>query len=186
MLEAKARFLRMATGTTQIEATAKAAVETLSRAGIPTLICGGMALQELGYARMTTDVDIIVPNVAEAREYLSIRGFKPNPGSSMTMTDNKTKVEIDLLPGGGSVGPGPLKLPLPSKVVSVPAFLDLETMIAVKLSSYLGSPLVRNRDLSDIIELIKILKPSRELNIPSEVKETYQKTWDGLKEANAI
>lgn len=186
MFEPKSRFLRVATGTTHIETTAVTAVETLSRASIPTLICGGMALQELGYARMTTDVDIIVPNVAAAREYLSIRGFRPNPGSSMTMTDNNTKVEIDLLPGGGSVGPGPLKLPLPSEVVSVPKFLSLEALIATKLSSYIGSPLVRNRDLSDVIELVKIRKPSRDLDIPIEVKETYQKIWDGLKEANAI
>jgi hypothetical protein len=181
-LQVKARFVREATGTTAIEDTAKRVVEVLSRAGIPTLIGGGMAVQENGYARMTTDVDVIVPDVAAAREYLSIRGFRPNPGSSMTLTDRETKVEVDLLPGGGSVGPGPLKLPLPTVVVSKPKFLDLPELIAIKLSSYLGSPGKRLKDLADVQELLKVRNLPRDLKLPKEVKDLYMKTWDGLQD----
>lgn len=39
-----------------------------------------------------------------------------NAGSNMTVTDRETKVEVDLLPGGMKIDPGPLKLPMPSRV----------------------------------------------------------------------
>jgi hypothetical protein len=173
-------FLRKATGSTDIEKTMKKAVETLAAGNIPCLVAGGMAVQENGYPRMTVDVDLIVPDVAKAREYLSIRGFRPNPGSSMT--DKETKVEIDLLPGNGSVGPGPLKLPMPTEVSKEPKILSLEQLIAIKLSSYLGNKISRAKDLGDVVELIKARKPSRDLKLPTEVKEEYLRVWDALKE----
>lgn len=178
----KAKFLRKISGSTDLEKTMKKIVRTLGEGGIPSLICGGMVVQEYGYARFTEDVDILVPNVSDAREYLSIRGFKPNPGSSITMTDRETKIEVDILPGGGSVGPGPLKLPLPSEVVLEPKMLSFEQLIAVKLSSYMGNNVIRNKDLSDVIELIKANLPPRNLDLPKEVEEEYTSLWDRLKD----
>ena len=78
-LQLTAKFLRSVSGSTDLEKTMNKVVATLGNGGIPSLIAGGMAVQESGYARFTVDVDVIVPNVAEAREYLSIRGFRPNP-----------------------------------------------------------------------------------------------------------
>ena len=77
------------------------AVRVLAEAGIPSLVVGGCAVQERGYARFTAHVDLIVPNVAQARGVLSINGFRENAGSTMTVTDRVSKVEVDLLPGGG-------------------------------------------------------------------------------------
>lgn len=57
-------------------------------------------MQEHGYSRLTVDVDIIVPNIDFAVEKLSLNGFRTNLGSTMTVTDRETKVEVDLLPGG--------------------------------------------------------------------------------------
>ena len=177
----KAKLLRRVTGSTDLEKTMNRVVKTLGTGGIPSLIAGGYAVQEHGYARTTTDIDVIVPNVSAAREYLSIRGFRPNPGSSMTLTDRETKVEVDLLPGGGSVGPGPLPLPMPTEVVSVPRLLDLVQLIATKLSSYMGNQLIRNKDLSDVIELIKANRPPRDLALPTPVRDEYISLWDRLK-----
>lgn len=42
---------------------------------IPHYVCGGFAVQELGYPRFTADVDIIVPDVEIAREKLCLNGF---------------------------------------------------------------------------------------------------------------
>lgn len=99
----RGQLIRKASGSTDLTRTMRKAVAALARSGIPSLVVGGYAVQENGYARFTSDVDLIVPNVAEARAILSIRGFRENPGSSMTLTDRITKIEIDLLPGGGSL-----------------------------------------------------------------------------------
>ena len=128
----------------------------------------------------TSDVDIVVPNVAFARERLSINGFRENPGSTMTLTDRVSKIEIDLLPGGGSVGPGPLLLPLPTEVSPEPTIVSLSTLIEIKLSSYLGSPLSRLRDLADVIELIRSNTLPLDLPLAPQVAPKYREVWRGL------
>jgi hypothetical protein len=180
-LFAKIKFLRKVTGTTDITKTLKKAVETLANGNIPSIVVGGVAVQEYGYLRMTVNVDLIVPNVKEARDYLSIRGFKPNPGSNMTVTDRDTKIEVNLLLGGGSVGPGPLKLPIPKKVSRQPHILELNSLIAIKLSSYIGNKFNRAKDLADVVELTKINKLSKALKLPKEVQSTYLEIWEGLQ-----
>lgn len=181
MVSKQAAFLQRVTGTTDLKKTLEKAVEVLAAGNIPSLVAGGLAVQEHGYPRLTTDIDLIVPNVAEARDYLSIRGFRPNPGSSMTLTDRTTKIEVDLLPGGGSVGPGPLKLPLPVEVTTKPNVLELNQLIATKLSSYLGNKTSRVKDLADVVELIKANSLSKDLNLPSEVRNIYKQTWQKLQ-----
>jgi hypothetical protein len=63
--------LRENTGTTGLLDSARAAVTTLTDHGIPHLIVGGLAVQEHGYERVTIDVDIVVPDVLEAVEFLT-------------------------------------------------------------------------------------------------------------------
>src|SRR6266571_6579294 len=128
----QAEFLRESSGSTNIEKTLLKALKVLKLFNIPHYVCGAFAVQEHGYPRYTVDVDIIVPDVEFAREKLSMNGFKANPGSKMTVTDRETKVEIDVLPGGGKVGPGPLALPMPTKVSDKPQFLALADLISVK------------------------------------------------------
>jgi hypothetical protein len=182
----RADLLRKVSDSTALSRTMRKAVRVLAEAGIPSLVVGGYAVQENGYARFTSDVDIIVPNVAAARERLSINGFRENPGSTMTLTDRISKVEIDLLPGGGSVGPGPLKLPMPINVSTEPTIADLRTLIEIKLSSYLGSPISRNQDLSDVIALIKANDLPGDVSLDPAVQPTYRAAWDGLKAEQAL
>src|SRR6266480_4181531 len=104
----QALFLRESSGSTNIEKTLLKALKVLKLFNVPHYVCGGFAVQERGYPRFTVDVDIIVPDVAFAMEKLSLNGFQLNPGSKMTVTDRETKVEVDLLPGGKKVDPGPL------------------------------------------------------------------------------
>src|SRR5205809_7450710 len=119
----EAEFLRESSGSTNIEKTLLKALQVLKLFHIPHYVCGGFAVQERGYPRFTVDVDIIVPDVALALEKLSMNGFKENPGSKMTVTDRETKVEVDLLPGGKKVDPGPLALPMPTHVSDKPQIL---------------------------------------------------------------
>jgi len=176
----KAAHFRKLSGNTPLEGTLRKAVSALAFYNIPHLVCGGFAVQEYGYARFTGDVDLIVPNVSEAREKLLISGFKENPGSSMTVTDRRTKAEVDLLPGGNKVGPGPLNLPIPTVVSEEPQFLTLEELLEIKLSSYMGTPTGRARDLGDVVELIKINSLPRDFAVDTRVKAAYEKVWDGL------
>jgi len=177
----RAQLIRKVSASTDIGKTLRKAVRALSDANIPSLVVGGYAVQEHGYARFTSDVDLVVPSVAEARDRLSISGFRENPGSSMTVTDRNTKVEVDLLPGGGSVGPGPLKLPVPTSLGHEPEIASLQTLIEIKLSSYIGSPISRLRDLGDVVELIKANDLPRDYDLTSLVIEKYTEVWDGLE-----
>src|ERR1700733_4750000 len=104
----EAEFLRESSGSTNIEKTLLKALKVFKLFNIPPYVCGGFAVQEHGYPRFTVDVNIIVPDVEFAIEKLSLNGFRTDPGSKMTVTDRETKVEIDVLPGGGKVGPGPV------------------------------------------------------------------------------
>jgi hypothetical protein len=181
--QARAKLLRHVSASSDLEKTMHRATRVLSEAGIPSLVVGGYAVQEHGYARYTYDVDIVVPDVREARERLGISGFRENPGSSMTVTDRNTKVEVDLLPGGGAVGPGPLQLPLPTDTSAGPHIADLPTLIAIKLSSYLGSGIQRAKDLSDVVELIKVNSTPRDLRLPDPVEPLYVDIWDEIHKA---
>jgi len=176
----RARLLRKVSASTDLSRTIRKAVRVLAEANIPSLVVGGYAVHENGYARFTSDVDIVVPNVAEARGVLSINGFRENPGSSMTVTDRISKV--DLLPGGGSVRPGPLKLPMPATVSLSPTIADLRTLIEIKLSSYLGSPGSRLKDLADVQELIKSNAMPQDFELAPAVQAKYDELWNGLKQ----
>jgi hypothetical protein len=176
----QAAFLRDSSGSTNIEKTLLKALRVLKLFNIPHYVCGGFAVQELGYPRFTADVNIIVPDVNLAIEKLSINGFKPNPGSAMTVTDRETKVEVDLLPGGKKVDPGPLSLPMPTQVSETPQILTLEKLISSKLSTYMGRGIERSRDHADVVELIKANDPPRDFGVDAAVQELYQTIWDGL------
>jgi hypothetical protein len=125
-------------------------------------------------------VDLIVPDVQFAREKLAMNGFKANPGPKMTVTDRETKVEIDMLPGGGKVGPGPVIFPMPTKVSDKPQILALHDLISLKLSSYVGSPIDGAQDYADAIKLIQVNHPSRELNVDASVRDLYHTLWDQI------
>jgi len=182
----QATLLREASGSTDIKKTLLKALKVLKLFNIPHYVCGGFAVQEHGYPRFTIDVDIIVPDVESAREKLSLNGFRVNSGSKMTVTDRETKVEVDVLPGGGKVGPGPVSFPMPTKVSDKPQILTLQDLISLKLSSYMGSPIDRAQDYADAIKLIQVNHPLKELGVHSKVRELYHSLWDQIHKPNIL
>jgi hypothetical protein len=175
----QAVFLRQSSGS-NIERTLQKAVKVLSLFEIPHYVCGGFAVQEHGYPRFTVDVDIIVPDVELAREKLTLNGFRANPGSKMTVTDRETKVEIDILPGGSKVDPGPLTLPMPTTVSDSPQILTLDRLISSKLSTYLGRGIQRAQDYADVVKLVQVNELPREYHVSPEVRDLYLQIWDEL------
>src|SRR5713101_2862642 len=176
----EAEFLRESSGSTNIEKTLLKALKVLKLFNIPHYVCGGFAVQERGYPRFTVDVDIIVPDVAFAIEKLSLNGFKENPGSKMTVTDRETKVEVDLLPGGKKVDPGPLTLPMPAHVSEKPQILTLDKLISAKLSTYIGRGIDRSQDYADVVKLVQANHLPRDYGVDPKVRDEYHKIWDGL------
>jgi len=175
----EAEFLRVSSGS-HIEKTLMKAVKVLALFHIPHYVCGGFAVQEHGYPRYTVDVDIIVPDVQLAHEKLCMNGFKEHPGSKMTVTDRKTKVEVDLRPGGSKVDPDPLTLPMPTQVSDKPQILTLPSLISSKLSTYIGRGIHRAQDYADVVKLVEANHLPRDYGIDPKVRDEYHRIWDDL------
>jgi hypothetical protein len=180
-----AYILRENTGTTGLEQTARAAAETLAHYDIPHLIVGGVAVQEHGYPRVTVDVDIVVPDVLEALEFLTadVTGpFTRVAGLQDRLLDRRNQVNLDLLPAGGVVKSGcTVPFPLPSVVTDKPQIVGLTDLISLKLDSWNSSPVRRLKDKTDVIELIARRDLPRNLRVAPAVLKLYTETWDALR-----
>src|SRR6266568_3491370 len=89
-------------------------------------------------------------------------------------------VEVDLLPGGGKLDPGPLTFPVPTHVSSEPQILTLQSLISSKLSTYIGRGIDRVQDYADVVKLISVNHLPRDYGIDVKVRDTYRKIWDEL------
>ena len=185
MTNQAAYILRENTGTSGIVESARAAVATLAEHDIPHLIVGGLAVQEHGYPRVTIDVDIVVPDVLEAVEFLtaSLTGpFYRVPNVDDRVEDRRNGVQIDLLPAGKVLKRGcKVPFPQPGKVAEQFQIVTLEELIALKLDSWAGSPVRRHKDKTDVIELITRRKLPRDLAVNPAVRALYTETWDALQ-----
>ena len=177
--------LRENTGTSGIVETARTAAAMLAEHDIPHLVVGGLALQEHGYPRMTIDVDMVVPDVLEAVEFLtaSLTGpFYRVPGVNDRVEDRRNGVMIDLLPAGKVLRRGcKVPFPQPGKIAGQFQIATLEQLISLKLDSWAGSPARRLKDKADVNELILRRKLPRELAVATAVRAHYLETWDALR-----
>src|SRR5256885_10945129 len=83
---------------TAVAQEAHAVSGLLTDHGIANLIAGGLAVQLHGYPRTTVDVDIVVPNVQEAHEFLVANGYQASVLQPLAVIDSIRRVKIDLLP----------------------------------------------------------------------------------------
>ena len=179
-----AYMLRETTRTTGLDETVRAAVRVLAHFDIPHLVVGGLALQEHGYYRVTLDVDLVVPDILEALEFLTADmggPFVRVPGVEDRVRDQRNDVFIDLLPAGRVLRRGcQVPFPQPKEVADEPRYISLVQLIALKLDSWSHSPVRRLKDKVDVIELIKELHLPRELKVDEAVRHHYVETWDAL------
>ena len=180
-----AYILRENTGTSGIVETARTVASTLAEHDIPHLIVGGLAVQEHGYPRVTIDVDIVVPDVLEAVEFLtaSLNGpFYRVPEVQDRIEDRRNGVMVNLLPAGKVLQRGcKVPFPQPGKVAEQIQIVPLEELISLKLDSWAGSPARRLKDKADVNELILRRKLPRDLAVNSAVRAHYLETWDALQ-----
>jgi len=185
MADQDAYLLRENTGTSGVLQTARTAVSKLADHDIPHLIVGGIAVQEHGYPRVTIDVDIVVPDVLEAVEFLTadLAGpFVRIAGCEDRVEDRRNGVKVDLLPAGKVFKRGcKVPFPNPSRATEEPQIVTLEQLVSLKLDSWAGSPVRRHRDKTDVIELIERRKLPRELAVAAAIQALYTETWDALQ-----
>ncbi len=178
-------LLRENTGTSGLEQTIRAAASILAHYDIPHLIVGGVAVQEHGYPRLTLDVDLVVPDVLEAAEYLTadLSGpFVHVPQTRDRVKDNRNGTIVDLLPAGKVVQSGcQIPFPQPTLVTDQPQVASLEDLISLKLDSWKGSPVRRLKDKADVVELVTRRRLPRDLAVAPAVRDLYLETWDALK-----
>ncbi len=178
-------MLRENTGTTGVVQTARAAVAALAAHDIPHLIVGGVAVQEHGYPRVTIDVDIVVPDVFEAVEFLTadLTGpFARVKGYEDRVEDRRNGVQVDLLPAGKVLKRGcKVPFPQPTEATEKLQIVRLEVLLSLKLDSSAHSPLRRLRDKTDVVELILRRKLPRDLPVAPAVRALYLETWDALQ-----
>lgn len=146
--------------------------KTLNRLGarlrdldIPYAAVGGMALFAHGYERFTTDVDILTTPeaLAEIHEKLEGRGYLPPFTGSKQLRDTETGVRIEFLVAGQFPGDGKPKaiaFPDPAEVgveIDGIRYVDLPTLVTLKLASGMTGGVGRMKDLSDVVELAKAI-----------------------------
>ena len=184
-MDPSAYILRENTGTSGLVESARAAVALLAEHDIPHLIVGGLAVQEHGYPRVTIDVDIVVPDVLEAVEFLtaSLTGpFYRVPGVDDRVEDRRNGVFIDLLPAGEVLKQGcKVPFPEPKQVAEKFQIIPLEELLSLKLDSWRSSPQRRLKDKADVNELILRRKLPRDLAVNPAVRALYLETWDALQ-----
>jgi hypothetical protein len=103
-----------------------------------------------------------------AAEKLSLNGFKTNPGSTATVTDRETKVEVDLWPGD------------PTHVPNDPQILTLQSLMSSKLSLYISHGIHRMQDCADVARLIQANDLPCDYPVDAKVRDEYHRLWDSI------
>jgi hypothetical protein len=185
LMDRDAYILRENTGTSGVVQTARTVAAVLAQHDIPHLIVGGIAVQEHGYPRTTIDVDIVVPDVLEAIEWLTVDlagPFARVKGCDDRLEDRRNGVMVDLLPAGRVVKRGcKVPLPQPAKATEALQVISLEELVSLKLDSAASSPLRRHKDKTDVIELVTRRKLPRDLEVNPVVRALYVEIWDALQ-----
>jgi hypothetical protein len=137
-------------------------VATLDEHAIPYAIVGAMALNEYGYRRVTTDVDVLLTRSGLEQLKTSVlgRGYVEKFPGSKGLRDTEHGVTIDVLLTGDYPGDGkakPVRFPDPAQVAirtDHGAFLPLAGLIELKLAAGISTP-HRLKDLADVLELVR-------------------------------
>ncbi len=165
-------------------------IARLEGAEIPYALVGALAMTEHGYARMTTDIDIVMTRVGleKFREQFVGRGYRPAfPGAYKTFRDTEEQVKIDVLITGGYPGDGkpkPVTFPDPKDAIVLNHIrvVTLEKFLELKLASGLTAP-HRLSDLGDVQKVIRALSLPLDLKLDASVRAEYERLWHTVNDA---
>ena len=177
-------------GTDPVHETLRQVTKKLDQLGIGYAVVGAMAMGAHGHVRNTVDVDILVTRHGNRiiHEKLDGLGYVPPFAGSRNLRDTANGVRIEFLitgefPGDGK--PKPIAFPDPADVsveIDGIRFIRLENLIELKLASGMTNP-NRLKDLADVQELIRTLRPPRALGekLHEYVRAKFFELWDGLE-----
>jgi hypothetical protein len=163
-------------------------VRILGSHGIGSLIVGGVAVQEYGYARNTEDTDLVVPDVGRAREVLLQNGYEEG-NEDWDVFDPEFGEEIELLRGGSKIMFSNVPMPLPQEVNTRPKFCDLPTLLDLKIEAYINSEMFKKvhgitvtgrYDQADVENLVANNQLPRDFLRGKHNQGEYEKLWDRL------
>jgi hypothetical protein len=162
----------------------------LKALGISYAVVDGMALFRHGLRRFTEDVDILVTrhDLKIIHEKLEGLGYLPPFPNSKHLRDTQLGVKIEFLTTGDYPGDGkpkPVSFPDPKQVsfdVEGISYINLPKLVELKLASGMTNP-GRLKDLSDVLELIKILNLSTEFadQLDPFVQGKFRELWKAEK-----
>jgi hypothetical protein len=162
----------------------------LEASNIPYAIAGAMALNEHGYRRVTTDVDVLLTaeGLAELKSRVLGRGYLEKFPGSKGLRDTENGVTIDILLAGeypGDGKPKPVRFPDPAKVAvhgEHGAFLPLNCLLELKLASGMSAP-HRLKDLADVLELVRATRMPRAVgdHLDPSVRTKFVELWEAAQ-----
>jgi hypothetical protein len=132
-------------------------VNALDRDGIKYTVIGGVALNQHGYHRFTTQIDLLLTGEG-LEKFNELKSVIGRGRKFRTMAEN---VPIDIITSGefpGDGKPKPVQFPEPDEfAVTIDGIktISLEKLIELKLSSGISAG-DRLKDLGDVQELIRL------------------------------
>ena len=162
----------------------------LDAAGIPYAIAGAMALNEYGYRRVTTDVDVLLTSegLAALKQRVLGLGYSEKFPGSRGLRDTENGVNIDVLLAGqypGDGQPKAVRFPDPAAVAergARVALLPLPILVELKLASGMSAP-HRLKDLADVLELVRAAALPEALAdaLDPSVRDKYRELWSAAQ-----
>ena len=185
--------LRFFRGEGLMNQTLKQLARDLDARGIDYAVIGAVALNQHGYQRFTSDINILLSpaGLERFRAELVGRGYRPAfEGAHKKFRATGENVPIEIITAGEYPGDGKPKaivFPDPALVsveIGGVKTVNLEKLVELKLASGL-SGMDRLRDLADVQDLIRILGLSAEFaeRIDDSVRAAYRDLWNGVRRA---
>ena len=185
--------LRFFRGEGLMNQTLRQLARDLDARAIDYVVIGAIALNQHGYQRFTTDIDILLTpeGLERFRAELVGRGYRPAfEGAKKKFRATLENVPLEIITSGeypGDGKPKAIRFPEPSSVaVEIDGIktLNLEKLVEFKLASGLSGA-GRLRDLADVQDLIRILDLCAAFadKIDASVRAAYRDLWDGVQGA---
>lgn len=187
--------LRFFRGEGLMNQTLKQLAADLDARQIAYAVIGAVALNQHGYQRFTSDIDILLTSAGleRFRAELVGRGYRPAfEGATRKFRATAENVPIEVITSGEFPGDGRAKavsFPDPASVaveIDGVKTVSLEKLVELKLASG-QTGLGRLRDLADVQDLIRILDLAADFSekIDASVRDKYRELWEGVQAARA-
>jgi len=183
--------LRFFKGEGLMNQTLKQLARDLESRGIGYAVIGAVALNQHGYRRFTSDIDLLLSKEGLARFNAELvgRGYRPAfPGATRKFRATEENVPIEIITSGEFPGDGKPKaivFPEPSSVsvdIGGVQTVRLETLVELKLASGMTG-LGRRKDLADVQELIRVVHLDAAFGerLDESVRPMYLELWSELE-----